>query len=387
MKMKFLRFLLEWEDTKKFINLKSVIKATTEDIIEFLDKNATKKGKKSWLFVPKGSDNKICLVAHIDRIFDDCQPKKIIKKKHGEKREWTSPQGICGDDRCGVYALLHLWRNLPDTHKPFLLFTHEEESGMFGAKEAVKVFADELPEVSYFIELDRRGHKEMVFYNYDAPEFKKHIGKHDFEEKPGSASDISILGKKFKKSSVNVSVGYYGQHKKDEYIIIKHLMDSISKVKNICLTNEPLSKEAATLPKQPKRKKWTNYNWDEYMTGTMYDKYENDFYHREPIKQTFKFRLGEKVILTNHSYKKDLIGKVGTIRRITKISSIPYDVEFDNGQLTYADEDQLISARGEKAKEEVKNVSDTPEWEEKAKAFAKKKSEEMEKRRQQHQGD
>lgn len=232
----FKRFLEEWEEEKKFINLKSVIKAKTEDIITFLDKIATVKGKKSWLVIPPtSSESKICLVAHIDRIFDNPQKKKVINKKG----KWTSPQGISGDDRCGVYGLLHLFRTLPANRKPYILFTHEEERGMFGAKEAVEVFKTQLKDVDYFIELDRHGSEDMVFYNEDPKDFQKHIEKHGFKKSKGSASDITVLGRKFHKKSVNLSIGYYKQHTKEEHVIVKEMLATIAKVKNICIQNEP----------------------------------------------------------------------------------------------------------------------------------------------------
>lgn len=249
--MNFLKFLLEWEETKKFSNLKSVIKAQPEDIASFLDEVATKKGKKSWIIVPP-NEHHICLVAHIDRIFNPKGKMKIEYKGHGEKKVWSSKQGIGGDDRCGVYALLHIYRTLPVKDRPIILFTDEEETGLHGAKEAAKIFKEELKDVKFFIELDRRGKNDMVYYNDEPQEFQQHIQKHGFEKAWGSTSDIKVLGRKFKKVSVNLSVGYFDQHTKNEYIIVKHLLDTINKVKGICITREPLSPEASKLPKEKK---------------------------------------------------------------------------------------------------------------------------------------
>lgn len=244
MKNLFKRFLAEWEEEKKFSNLKSVIKAKSQDLIAFLDKIATHKGKESWLVVPPNSKSKICLVAHIDRIFDNPhQKKKVIPKKHGEKKELHSPHGISGDDRCGVYGLLHIYRTLPADKRPYILFTDKEEKGLFGAKEAVNVFDAQLKDIDFFIELDRQGSKDMVFYNNEPKEFEQHIGKHGFEKSIGTTSDIKILGKHFNKKSVNVSVGYYGQHTKNEYIVVKQLLDTIEKVKGICVNMEASPKQ------------------------------------------------------------------------------------------------------------------------------------------------
>lgn len=280
--MNFRTFLMEWETEKHFSTLKSVVKAQTQDLINYLNKISTKVGKSaiktygkekisgpmSWLIIPKGSDNKICLVAHIDRVFENLQQKKILKIGHGEKSKWFSPSGIGGDDRCGVYALIHIYRTLPEAHRPFLLFTHYEETGMFGAEQAVKDFGDELKDVKFFIELDRQGKDEMVFYNEwskdeeDHEDFQTHVGRYGFKKERGFSSDIRILGRHFKKASVNLSVGYMNQHKKDEYVIVKHLMDTIKKVKHICVANEPLPDKPPVEKKTYKEYDWGLGGWE-----------------------------------------------------------------------------------------------------------------------------
>lgn len=375
--MNFTRFLWEWEDTKHFLNLKSVIKAKTSDIKNFLDKNATKKGAKSWLFVPPGSDNKICLVAHIDVIFETPQPKKIIKRKHGEKREWTSPQGISGDDRCGVWALLHIYRNMAANKRPILLFTDEEETGLFGAKEAVKVFKNELKEVTYFIEIDRKGKDDMVFYNYDAEEFRKHIGKHGFKDQPGMTSDIKVLGKTFKKSSVNVSAGYYGQHTKEEYIVIKELMNTIDKVKGICIKNEPLSPEAAKLPKAPK---WTSpYKGSSYNEGgwEKWDEYFGFGDYQSPNKKEDKFKKGETVKIIKYKGNEEVVGKIGKITAVDNRMTF-YKYKVTVGNITYSLSDEEIEKVENKELTKTKEDKEAVEkwekeyWENKAKKWKEK---------------
>lgn len=212
--------------------LESLIIAQPFEIAEFLDEHADYNGKYCWLFVPKNSNNKVCLVAHIDTVFENrFETKEIIK----EDTNWTSPQGICGDDRCGVYALLKIYKTLPEKNKPMLLFTDGEEKGGIGAYEAVKVFNDQLKDVSFFVELDRQGKDDMVFYNNEPDEFIDYIRHYGFKFSRGSFSDISILGKAFNICAVNVSVGYYKQHSLNEYIHVNELDDTIDKIYSLCI--------------------------------------------------------------------------------------------------------------------------------------------------------
>jgi hypothetical protein len=213
-------------------NFDDAIKATPYELATYLDSVATYKGRYSWLFIPKNSENKVCLVAHIDTVFPlEIKEKEILK----EENVWKSPRGIGGDDRCGVYALLHLYTSLPAKNKPMLLFTDGEEIGGTGAREASILFKEHFKEVSYFVELDRHGSVDMVFYNREPDVFVKHIGSYGFVKANGSFSDISILGENLNKCSVNLSVGYYNEHTYREYVNILELKTTIEKVRNLCI--------------------------------------------------------------------------------------------------------------------------------------------------------
>lgn len=209
-----------------------VIKAQPFQLAEHLDKVADYVGKYSWLVVPKNSKNKVCLVAHIDTVFENRFETKTILK---EDSVWSSPQGICGDDRCGIYALMRIYDALPEESKPYLLFTDGEECGGVGAREASIIFDEELKNVTYFIELDRQGSEDMVFYNNESKKFREYIGEYGFVESIGSFSDITILGRNFEKCSVNLSVGYYNQHSLHETINCDALLMTINKVLSICV--------------------------------------------------------------------------------------------------------------------------------------------------------
>jgi hypothetical protein len=167
-----------------------------------------------------------CLVAHIDHVYNEEKEWSKRPILYNEEYIW-SPEGIAGDDRCGVYAVMQLFKMLPVN----ALFTDQEERGGIGAWEACD--CPQLKNTPYFIEIDRRGNKEAVFYNEEeelVPEFTKIISKY-FTIGKGSFSDISILGQHFHVASANLSAGFYNEHQRSaEYIHIPSLEYTIKTV-------------------------------------------------------------------------------------------------------------------------------------------------------------
>lgn len=215
------------------LSLFKLLQMTTNELASTLSSFCTKKGKYSYLFLPKGDlKGRICLVAHIDTVWDKSKGKKTILYDKEQGLMW-SPQGLGADDRAGVYATLSLLNSLPPSKKPLLLLTDLEESFGVGAEEAASLFKEELSQVSYFIELDRKGSKDCVFYNYEPEDFIDHIESYGFEKALGTFSDISILGSELKKCSVNLSAGYYNEHTLQEYLSIGELALTMEKVDTI----------------------------------------------------------------------------------------------------------------------------------------------------------
>ena len=89
--------------------------------------NAAVCGGK-YILVP--GEAPVLLVAHLDTVHQ--QPVRQICKT-GNGNILMSPQGIGGDDRCGVYALVKVHRTAEK--KPWLLFTCDEEIGGVGARK------------------------------------------------------------------------------------------------------------------------------------------------------------------------------------------------------------------------------------------------------------
>ncbi len=171
-------------------------------------------------------DIPVMLVAHMDTV----HAKKVNEIYVSDCGNITSPQGIGGDDRCGIYMITQLLHK-----KPYILFTENEELGCLGAKQFAKDYAalnTKLPKanVKYIIELDRKGSNDMVFYSCDNTEFKNYIGIFGWDEKWGSNSDISAVAPAIGAAAVNLSCGYYNAHTTKEIINIDDMAANLVRV-------------------------------------------------------------------------------------------------------------------------------------------------------------
>lgn len=172
-------------------------------------------------FVYAEGDIPILVVAHMDTVFDE--PPKNLRYNKYEDKIYNQFDGLGGDNRCGVYAIIQLL----EKHRPYVLFTEDEEIGCIGALKAVEKL--DKPDVKYIIEFDRKGKDDCVFYDCGNENFMDYIESFGFKTNYGTCSDISILGSAWDIASVNLSSGYYNEHTKKEYIIFNQLQKTINR--------------------------------------------------------------------------------------------------------------------------------------------------------------
>ena len=134
----------------------------------------------------------VMLVSHLDTVHE--QPVKDICIS-ADGNILMSPQGIGGDDRCGVFALCNIYKSAKI--KPWLLFTCDEEVGGLGAKKFCLAHQQhqlpkEVDNLKLLIELDRKGKNDAVFYRCANPDFEAYITSKGFKTAQGSFSDISV---------------------------------------------------------------------------------------------------------------------------------------------------------------------------------------------------
>ena len=215
-------------------NLEDFVMPTQEELFEKLKKifegNALYINGKFILVQGKAP---IMLIAHLDTVHERCV-KYLCKTEDGNIL--MSPQGIGGDDRCGVYALVTIYEKSED--KPWLLFTCDEEIGGVGAKAFCKNYRENklpktLKEIKCLIEIDRKGKNDAVYYKCGNEDFENYITSKGYETNYGSYSDICDIAPELGVAAVNLSSGYYNAHTTHEYINRNQIDDTICKVVGI----------------------------------------------------------------------------------------------------------------------------------------------------------
>lgn len=169
-------------------------------------------------FVYKQGTCPVLLVAHMDTVHKDAPT--ICTSEDGGL--WMAPEGIGGDDRCGIWIVL----NLLETHNCHVLFTRDEEIGGTGAS----AFAASgiRPAVRFIAEFDRTGNHDAVFYDCGNAEFIRFVTKTTgYKEAWGTFSDISIIAPELDVAAVNLSSGYYSAHQRSEFVVLDDMQAAV----------------------------------------------------------------------------------------------------------------------------------------------------------------
>ena len=191
------------------------------------------KGRSSFAkgaFILVRGSSPVMLVAHLDTVHAE-GVKTICTSSDGNIL--MSPQGIGGDDRCGVFALVKVYETAQV--KPWLLFTCDEEIGGLGAKKFCIAhekgkLPDKVDALKFIVEIDRRGANDAVYYDCDNPAFKNYIMGKGFKTAHGSFSDISYIAPELFTAAVNLSSGYHNPHTLHEFINRSELERTIERV-------------------------------------------------------------------------------------------------------------------------------------------------------------
>lgn len=207
----------------------------------------------------------VLLVAHLDTVHKKL-PAEIYYDKQND--EMYSPEGIGGDDRCGVYMIFEILKQFNCS----VLFCEDEEIGTVGANKFVKTeLADHL-QFNYMIEFDRRGKNDAVFYDCDNPEFEKFITKEFFKTAYGSFSDISTLAPFIGCAAVNLSCGYYQAHTPAEYVVLNEMQEVIVQACKILARTTDTDKFEYIESKYGNWDKYDNWDFGDYYVIEWIDK-------------------------------------------------------------------------------------------------------------------
>lgn len=162
----------------------------------------------------------VLLVAHLDTVHDKL-PNMILYDK--DQNTVSSPNGIGGDDRCGVYMIFEIIKKFNCS----VLFCEDEEDGGIGASKFVKTDLSRTLDFNYIIEFDRANANDAVFYSCDNDEFEEFITRDFYNTNYGTYSDICDVAPAIGCAAVNLSCGYYKAHTKDEYVVLSEMENSI----------------------------------------------------------------------------------------------------------------------------------------------------------------
>jgi hypothetical protein len=201
----------------------------------------------------------VLLVAHLDTVHKE-PPKKILYSNDGDTI--SSPQGIGGDDRCGVYMIFEVLKKFNCS----VLFCEDEEIGMVGAEKFIdtKLAEKYISAFNYIIEFDRKGDRDAVFYDCDNPEFEEFITYDFFGTAYGSFSDISTVAPFLECAAVNLSCGYYKAHTTDEYVIFSEMEASIAEACEILAKTTPEDKFEYIEARHYNSKWWSDFSVGKY---------------------------------------------------------------------------------------------------------------------------
>lgn len=167
----------------------------------------------------------IALVAHMDTVFEDQKETKELFYDSTKKVLWC-PQGAGFDDKAGIAAIIEI---VERGYRPHIILTTNEECGGIGATMLASK-NNPFKDLRYFIELDRRGQNDCVFYDCDNKKFTSYVESFGFEENWGTFSDISVLCPAWKIAGVNLSIGYQNEHSKEEILRLAWYQDTIERV-------------------------------------------------------------------------------------------------------------------------------------------------------------
>ena len=210
-------------------------------------------------FLYAKGDVPVLLVAHMDTVHKQTCVDIITSNER-----MYSPQGIGGDDRCGVYIITQIVNKMHCS----VLLCEDEETGGVGANKFAKTEYIKNLDVNYMIEFDRHGNNDAVFYSCGNEDFISFACDNTgYKRTWGTFSDISVLMPASKLCAVNLSSGYYCEHTTSEYVVYEDMMATIEAgialIKAECET--PFEYKART------------YSYDYYDDDDEYDYNKNPY--------------------------------------------------------------------------------------------------------------
>ena len=186
-----------------------------------------------------------CVISHTDtvhnidtiNVVEEMLPNAQgeIKLSYKAYNDLGHPTGIGGDDKCGVFACLTLLKELPNLKAAFFV---SEETGCHGSLKASEEF---FANVGYGIQFDAPENwmitercfgqvlfdRETEFFETCDKILVEGMNQQDMRYMVHPYTDVYALRGKFDFSCINISIGYYDYHTRNEYVVIEDVFNGI----------------------------------------------------------------------------------------------------------------------------------------------------------------
>lgn len=245
-------------------NFAKILRKTQPELKTYIESRLKSSGRQVVSdngYIYSQGEMPVLLVAHLDTVHKEV-PKEIFYDDN--TKTLSSPQGIGGDDRCGVYMILQVLKRFNCS----VLFCEDEEIGAIGAQKFIDSEHIKGLEFNYIIEFDRKGNNDAVFYDCDNIEFEDFITKEFYKTSWGTFSDISWLAPALGCAAVNLSCGYYKAHTVNEYIVMPEMEASIEAACKIIARTKESDKFEYIEAKNPYKSQYAYNDWylDDFYT-------------------------------------------------------------------------------------------------------------------------
>lgn len=222
---------LSWTQRRRRWALEAAALALMDRLVRWFKRRgfsvrACPREPEGWIVAKRGeAEARPYLVAHLDTVWS------VPDSREPERKVALTPNGVwigldgCGsgaDDRAGVITIIEALARIDGPVG--VVLTMGEETGLEGARH---VPAELLGDAAYFVQIDRRGTRDLVYYDVGTDAFRETIqailGPYGFTEAQGTVSDIVALCPKAGVAGCNVSNGSWHEHTHRETLLDAHL--------------------------------------------------------------------------------------------------------------------------------------------------------------------
>lgn len=179
-------------------------------------------GLEQFLFIKGNRENRVLLVAHADTYWDSyyCDNEndpQLVSQRNGIIKNENG--GLGADDRAGC-AIVFLLKDIGHS----ILITSGEEHGRKGSNWLMNKNPDIADEINlnhqFVVQFDRRNGTDFKCYSVGTEEFRDYVKKSTGYSEPDRSSYTDIVTICRDVCGVNLSIGYYNEHSKEEYLAI-----------------------------------------------------------------------------------------------------------------------------------------------------------------------